>query len=177
MAVHLDAECEVVARIMGGQDIERLSLAPPRWHIRYGIRPSCTHYQQYEQRRVDVLAAVLRAWAPLYLVFDWSTPIEDGLAGQWMRAGPITWLVPHHAVAQELYDWLYVGGWWLYARPKPLTPEERATPASSIGEFVRLVEQMGVALIVIAEQDNEVWDIVTTPALWPNDSIGGVEEL
>ena len=176
MPVELDSQGRAFTDLMKGQDVRRVSARLPWWEFRYGTSPSVGNCVEYEARRREVLAAVVAGLAPLYLIFD-ENPVDDCLAGEWGEAGLLTWLVPPDPAPEELYRWLYVGAWWLYSRATPLVMDECRLAARDDGiePRVRFIESKDVAFLLASAQDNDPWDLIINPPLWPSCLAGPQE--
>lgn len=117
------------------------------------------NFQERRVRRVRLLTAILRnARAWLYYSED---PLDDGVAGEWLRLGPGKYLLRRAQEVLVLHDWLRQGAWVLVVAPRATEDAEPfAGDPFSVDDLRSVGIQTGAELIISAFHDNDPWWVV-----------------
>lgn len=140
------------------QSLHRPKPALPVWQLR---APALSlRRRQTEEAKVALLRE-LRATATKIFLVESEDPIANGVAGQWQRVGPETWLVPADADPRALVGWLSSGGWFLYATDHPIQTDDLDSMGFSpkAEDLTALVNRLRLAFLVVSFHDDILWTI------------------
>lgn len=130
-----------------------------------GLRRSSA---QYRQQKKQLLAKFLCEFSGCYLDYS-ENPIDDGLPGQWERAGDIRWMVPADVAVGDFYEWLYLGNWGLFKLETGLGLDDPiGLVANGPEEIIDTMRRNGVVAYLSAYHDNDPWTIAVNHGEQPN---------
>jgi hypothetical protein len=150
-----DPEGHFLEQIIGNKNIRSLKTGVSAWKIEAGLF-SFFAQTEYEIRKQRLLEEIISTFPNLIVSFD-ENPIEDGLKGNWRRAGDLQksmdWFIPSDVDVSEFKRWTYVGGWALY-----VSSEAVNFPGSNrLDTIMSFLKTHDIPLKLVAYYDNDPW--------------------
>jgi hypothetical protein len=155
----LDKDGQQLIEIMGTENVHKHPILP-LWKIKAS---SYLPGSDFELKKQNLLRQITKDFPRIFLSYS-EDPQEDGISGNWTRMDSITWLVPENARVEEIYAWLYLGNWLIYAASK--VPPSHIFEKYSIHKpesFMKIMEEASLELMLGSFHDNTPWILGVRP--------------
>lgn len=160
-----------LAAIMESRNVWRVYPELPIWEIKSTgvaqwliemIRRSPPISKSYEERRVAVLASLIRAGVRSFLICGGVSILTyDGVK----QSGDGIWELSREVDVQALFDELSTEAWWLYGRAEPIRKGDDVClklmrrPEETVESMVK----HDISYLIDAFHDNEPWRVALSP--------------
>lgn len=150
--MEIDIVLLLALEIMGERNIQKHSTLP-FWKI---SKEEGSGFD-YEEKKCNLLRFILNGFPLIYLEYD-ENPQGWSIKGDWVQANERTWLIPQERDVNEIYEWLKLGNWFLYASKNVLSGEIDFSLLEP-EKLLILMEQEDISFVLTAFHDNDPWFI------------------
>ncbi len=149
-----------VHTILGERYVRQLRPSLPVWRLKGPWWPGKLR-REYQNKRCELLGLLLAEAESVYLHCGEDDPLDGGPKGSWHRLSETSWIVPDDVDLSQLYQWLDIGNWLLYAAPSPL-PNDAITQKilKDPAALYEAVAEHHVSWLIDAFYDNDPWTVV-----------------